>query len=124
MDYQYLTVISGGPFTMVRVPLIPPKSKRGKWKHVVKWTELRSAVAAVMRENGVKLKDIVAIENFSHPDDWDENDPWRRDSARKESLRTRERIERAFSGDRSILPEFRLYDWVNGAFVVAREPRS
>lgn len=116
-----MTVISHGPLMIVRVPLISPKTSRGKWKHIAKWTEIRSAVGAIMRDHGVRLKDISAIENYSHPDDWDPNDLWLRPNMREEAIRVRNRIAQAFAGDEMILPSFSLYDWIGGTFVIVRD---
>ena len=69
----------------------------------------------------MKLKDIYAIENMLHPSEWDGSNQWAKESTTKKNLLLKDRIEQAYEGA-DILPEFRLYKWSNGAFVVAREP--
>lgn len=98
---HYMSVISPGPLVIIRTPFPLPR-----WKDIVK------AITPVMQSHNLRQKDISEIEGLiPHPDS----------SFNDEEMRFAERLDAAFEGDPSILPEFWLYDWVKGKFVPVRK---
>ena len=120
-EYQYLLVISPGPLVMVRVPIA---GKRGRRKHTMRWRELLKAATAVMREHGLRRRDISSIENYVTPDEWDpdpetEYPSKNRAQLRSEALERYRKIGRAFD-DGIGFEKFFFYDWHDGTFNLVR----
>jgi hypothetical protein len=117
-DTQYLNVYSMFPPIIIRVPL---KGGPGKYKLDLKWRDLLRALTPVMQSHGGKQKDITSIDNLSHPD---EAVPDRFNNSAKiiqAAKDLRAQLELAYDGDVSILPDFWLYDWKDGSFVLVRK---
>lgn len=93
---QYLNVISRGPLIFVRVPLDPEP----RWRSILK------ALTTVMRSHGLQQKDAHTIEGF---------DP-------EQEASFLDRLDAAYAGRLQTVPDFWLYDWKDGKFVLVREP--
>lgn len=96
---KYVNIVTPGPFIFARWPNPTPKP----------WRRVLSALTPVMQSHGLRQKDIVAIESV---------DP---DYTPGEAA-FQATLDAAFAGDPSRLMKFWLYDWVDGKFVLVREP--
>jgi hypothetical protein len=118
--FQYMAIISPGPFILVRVPMT---GKPRRMKHVIPWKTLLQGLTPVMHSHGMRAKDISMIDSVYHPDDSteDPNFPARPNELQfaEESLRN---AKAAFDGDRSHYPSFWLYEWQGAGFELVREP--
>jgi hypothetical protein len=111
---HYSTIISNGPLMIVCRPYTRQKRRNGSiserptmpWRHVLK------AITVVMRSHGLKLKDVYAVEGMG---------PAAETPKFKVQWETeRTRLEAAFGGDPSILPDFWLYEWSENGFKLIR----
>ena len=101
---HYMTVNSKGPLMIIRTPFPLPK-----WRAVVQ------AVTPVLRDHGLRRKDLNALDGLTpFPDD---KEAWT-DEAKKFA----ERVDAGFAGAKDKVPAFWLYDWKDGEFVLVRKP--
>ena len=110
MNYHYLHIISHDSLTIVRVPYPMPL-----WRLVVK------ALTPIAHAGGMRAKDIISLDGlFPYPDKRSYEDG----SWREEDYVFRERLERAFAGDNTVLLKFDLWEWegnrTEGRFVLVR----
>jgi hypothetical protein len=101
--HHYMSLI--GPVrAIVRVPYPMPR-----WRGILK------ALTPVMHAHGYRAKDLWSLDGLlpypNDPDEhWNEND-----------RKFQHRLQRMFEDrDPTILPEFELYDWNDGEFVLVR----
>jgi len=96
---EYVNVVTPGTLIYLRMPKPTPRP----WKRVL------AALTPIMQSHGLRQKDIVAIEAL-------DLDYTPGEAAFAATL------DAAFQGDPSRLRKFWLYDWVDGAFALVREP--
>jgi len=101
-QHHYMTVISPGPLMIVRVPWPRPL-----WRHTMR------AMTAVMRDHGMRQKDLHQLDGMVPEDPLDRDDKDHAFAAR---------LDAAFDGTGAtvLLPKFWLYDWRDGAFKLVR----
>jgi hypothetical protein len=102
-----MTVISAGPLIIVRVPT----DREPAWRKILK------ALTVVMREHGLKRKDISGIEGVFPREEPESIFP------EKDVSKERSRLDAAFNGG-SRYASFWLYTWNRRGekFVLARKP--
>jgi hypothetical protein len=113
---HYMTVISEGPLMIVRAPYVRRLRRDGEVsiRSAMPWRDLLKALTFVMRSHGLRLKDVYAVEGMGPAAETPEFE------ARWEVERAR--LDVAFCGGLTILPNFWLYEWKDGAFVLVRDP--
>lgn len=113
---RYFDVISDGPLTIVRMPCIrrefSGRDARVSIQASPRWRDVLKAIGSVMRSHGFKLKNVYSIELIAPAAETPEFvTEWEKFTAR---------IDAAFAGDSTIIPEFWLYEWKDGAFALVR----
>lgn len=93
---RYLHVLSGGPLIIVRLPDSEPR-----------WRDILKACMGLMREHGLRGKDISAIESVDAG------------STEAEAADFRKSLEAAFAGGREV-EKFWLYEWRESSFALVR----
>jgi len=93
--HEFFTVITSGPLFFLRVP-----------KPIPKWRDFLKGVGALVRPYGVRIRD-VQLEGRDGTESKDEADLVRK-------------LQKAFSGDTSVLAKFGLADWSREGPVVVR----
>lgn len=96
---HYLLVVAPGPLMILRVPWPMPR-----------WRSILRASTAVMRSHGLRQKDIASLDGLvAYP------------SERTAEDRTLvARVDAGYEGTKDKVPRFWLYDWLRGAFKLAR----
>jgi hypothetical protein len=93
---RYLHVLSGGPLIIVRLPEVEPR-----------WRDILRATTGLMREHGLRQKDVSAIESVDAG------------STEAEAADFRLRLEAAFAGGPGVA-KFWLYEWRESSFALVR----
>lgn len=103
-EHYYGTVRSfaGGPAILIRLPWPAPSTKE-VWRAV--WRDMKPVFVACK----VRRMDLLDIQELYYPE-------VPRDDVYEEKL------QRAFSGDMSLYPNYWLYDWKDGTFELTRKP--
>jgi hypothetical protein len=103
-EKAYIHVYSSGPMIIVRTP-----------EPVPKWSNVLKALTKVMEGHDLRKKDIFNLERATPgPDDrWTEDD--------KEFA---DRLKKGFARHPGYVPDFWLYDWKDGEFVLVRKGAS
>jgi len=93
---RYLHVLSSGPLIIVRLPEVEPR-----------WRDILKSCTGLMREHGLRQKDVSAIESVDAG------------STEAEAADFRRRMEAAFSGGGGF-EKFWLYEWRGSGFALVR----
>ena len=96
---QYFTVIGSKTLIMGRMP----------WKGVP-WRQVIKAMTPVMHAHGGLAKDIIHLDGLLPMEE----------PMNEENIKMLHNLEEAFAGSESHFGFFHLYDWRDGAFVLAR----
>jgi hypothetical protein len=99
---------------IVRMPYTRHERRDGTIleKSTMPWRDVLKALTVVMRSHGLRLKDVHGLDGMGPAADTEKF------KARWEVERTR--LEAAFGGDLSILPDFWLYEWSECGFKLVR----
>jgi len=113
--FHYFLVLSDGPLIMVRVPMC---GNPGKRRHVSPWRTLMIKLTPVMKDHGLRSKDILGVDGVWHPDEFESQPMWRKAIKTDRDIRlekthqeTLERVEGAYAGDVLAFGSFWLYEW-------------
>lgn len=124
-DVAYKFLLSSGPLIVVRLPL---KGRPGRRTYTARWRDIVQAAGAVLREHGMRAKDLHAIDHHVSAEDWDPDpkDWYPSKTSREEHMADLRadaaHADAAFAGAPEWLRAFYLYDWQDGAFVLVRRP--
>jgi hypothetical protein len=102
--YQYLHVLSLAPLIIIRVPLTGPAGGR---RYVMQWRALLRSLTPIMKDHGLRRRDISSIENLAHADEPSDVEQYAAVGA-------------AFDGGPGF-KKFWLYDWQGDGFVLIHE---
>ena len=94
---RYLHVLSGGPLIIVRLPEVEPR-----------WRDILKACTGLMREHGLRQKDVIGIEGVDAG------------STMAGAAIFRRWLESAFAGGPEV-SKFWLYEWRESSFVLVRK---
>ncbi len=121
MSHQYVVVLNqGSPLILVRMPL---KGKPGNLRTATKRAARARALTKLMREHGMRQRDVLALDNASHPDSFGDDPMLHGAATRAEARAHHEKLDRAFA-EGTGFADFWLYDWhEEHGFVLVRRPR-
>jgi hypothetical protein len=129
--WQYVHVYSPGPMIVVRMPV---RGKPGNRSFAPKMAAVKPALTALMREHGLRGKDMSSWDSLSHPDDWDQDPaatlkrwPFKNaEQIRAEAETLARKLDAAYAQGSSsaFMPAFWFYDWDGSRFALVRAGRE
>lgn len=105
MNIRYLILIADAPLTVVRFPTIDGRKRTDPRE--LTWRQFLKGMTLVMQSYGKKQKDIYNFDPLSY--------------RAKDLVTDLAKVESAFAGSTEYYRKFKLWDWIDGKFVLVRD---